>query len=72
VTGQLIDQQHLVEIIARQPVRRSHQHQVQISQRRMVPQPVQPRPTMARAAIANIAVDMLLLQLPAAPGNRRA
>ena len=70
--GKLIDQQHLVDIVARQPVRRGDQDQVQIGQRRMVPQPVQPRPAKASAAIAVIAVNMLVLQLPAAPGNSRA
>jgi hypothetical protein len=71
-SGQLIDQQHLVDIIARQPIRRRDQHQVQVGQRRVIPQPVQPRPAQAGAAIAVIAVDMLVLQLPAALRSRRA
>ena len=41
VTGQLVDQQHLVDIVAGQPVRRGDQDQVQLGQRRMVSQPVQ-------------------------------
>ncbi len=72
VTGQLIDQQHLVDIVAGQPVRRGDQDQVQLGQRRMVSQPIQARAAQAGAAIAVIAVDMLLLQRPAAPGNRLA
>jgi len=69
--GQLLDQQHLVDIIAGQPVRRSNQHDVQISQRRVIPQPVQPRPPQAGAAKPVITVDMLILQLPAALRGRR-
>ena len=72
VAGQLLDQQHLMNVVAGQPVRRGHQNNVKIGQRRMIPQPVQPRPAQAGAAIAVIAVDVLVLQLPAAPGYRRA
>ena len=70
--GQLIDQQHLVDVVPGQPVRRGHQHYVQLSQRRMIPQPVQPRPAQAGTAVAVITVDMLVIQLPATPGHRRA
>src|SRR5215216_1142465 len=38
----------------------------------MVPQPVQTRPAKAGAAVAVIAVDVLLVQCPAALGDRRA
>src|SRR5439155_32895 len=69
--GQLVDQQHLVDVVAGQPVRRGHQDNVQPGQRRVIAQPVQPRPADTGAAIAVITVDVLLLQLPAALGHRR-
>jgi len=72
MAGQLVDQQHLVDVVAGQPVRRSDQDQVQVGQRRMIPQPVQAGPSQAGAAITVIAVDVLFLQLPSMPGNRRA
>jgi hypothetical protein len=72
VGGQLLDQQHLMDVVAGQPVRRGDHHHVQLGQRRMIAEPIQPRPPQAGAAKAVIAVDMLVLQLPAAPGNRRA
>jgi len=71
VAGQLLDQQHLMDVVTRQPVRRGHQHDINIGQRRMISQPVQPRPAQAGAAIPVIAVNVLVLQLPAAPGHRR-
>src|SRR5207248_11168294 len=43
-----------------------------ISQRRMVPQPVQARAAQPGAAIPVITVNMLLLQLPATPGDSLA
>ena len=70
--GQLLDQQHLVDVVAGQPVRRGHHDDVQIGQRRMIAEPVQPRPAQARAAIAVITVDVLVIQLPAALRDRRA
>ena len=72
VPGQLIDQQHLVDIVAGQPVRRRHQDDVQIGQRRMIAEPVQPRPSQAGSAIPVITVDVLAVQLPAALRGCRA
>jgi len=70
--GKLLDQQHLVDVVAGQPVRRGHQHNVKIGQRRMVTQPVQPRPAKTGTAKPVIAVDMLVIQRPAALRGRRA
>ncbi len=72
VPGQLLDQQHLVDVVPGQPVRRRHQDSIQIGQRRVIPQPVQPRPPQAGAAIPVITVGMLVIQLPAAFRDRRA
>jgi hypothetical protein len=70
--GQLINQQHLMDVVPGQPVRRGHHDHVQLSQRRMIAEPVESRPAQAGAAKAVIAIDMLVIQLPAAPGNLRA
>ena len=70
--GQLVDQQHLMDVVAGQPVRRGHQDNVQLGQRRVIAEPVQPRPADTGAAIAVIAVDVLVLQVPAALRGRRA
>jgi hypothetical protein len=70
MAGQLVDQQHLVDVVAGQPVRRGHQDNIKIGQRRMITQPVQPRPAQAGAAIAVVTIDVLLVQRPAAPGRR--
>ena len=69
--GQLVDQQHLVDVVAGQPVRRGYQHQVQLGQRRVIAEPVQPRPADTGAAIAVITVDVLVIQVPAALRGRR-
>jgi hypothetical protein len=58
MASQLFDQQHLVDVVAGQPVRRSHQHHVKLGHCRMIAQPVQPRPAQAGAAIAVITVNM--------------
>ncbi len=48
MAGKLVDQQHLVDVVAGQPVRRGHQDNIQIGQRGMIPQPVQAgRPKLA-------------------------
>ena len=70
--GQLVDQQHLMDVVAGQPVRRGHQDNVQLSQRRVIAEPVQPRPADTGAAVAVIAVDVLVLQVPAALRGRGA
>jgi len=72
VPGQLIDQQHLVDIVTGQPVRRRHQDDVQLGQRRMITEPVQPGPSQAGSAIPVIAIDVLAVQLPAALRGCRA
>ena len=69
--GQLLDQQHLMDVVAGQPVRRGHQDNVQLGQRRVIAEPVQPRPADTGAAIAVIAVDVLVIQLPATLRDRR-
>jgi hypothetical protein len=61
VPAQLVDEQHLMDVVAGQPVRRGNQHQVKLGQCRMVPQPVQARPAQAGTAVAVIAVDVLLV-----------
>jgi len=63
-------QQHLVDVVAGQPIRRGDHDQVKLGQRRMIPQPTQPRSAKTGAAVAVIAVDMLLAPPPAAPGDR--
>ena len=70
--GQLVDQQHLMDVVAGQPVRRGHQDNVQPGQRRVIAKPAWPRPADTGAAIAVIAVDVLVIQLPAALRGRRA
>ena len=70
--GQLLEQKHLMDVVAGQPVRRGHQDHIKIGQCRMISQPVQPRPAQAGAAIPVVTVNVLVIQLPAAPGNRRA
>ena len=61
-----------MNVVEGQPARRGHQHDIKIGQRRMIAEPVQPRPSQAGAAIPVIAVDRLILQLPAALRDRRA
>src|SRR6266498_2085425 len=68
--SQLIDQQHLVDVVAGQPVRRDHQDHVQVGQRGVVAQPVQARTAKAGAAVAVVTVDMLLIQDPATLTHR--
>src|SRR6266536_277152 len=70
VPSQLIDQQHLVDVVAGQPVRRDHQDHVQVGQRGVVAQPVQARTAKAGAAVAVVTVDMLLIQDPATLTHR--
>ena len=72
VPGQFFEQKHLVHVVAGQPVRRGHQDHIKIGQCRMISQPVQPRPAKAGAAIPVVTVNVLVVKLPAASGNRRA
>jgi hypothetical protein len=62
---QLLDQEHLVHVVARQPVRRGDQDAVQPGTRRGVAQAVQARAPEARAAVAVVAEDVLRRQGPA-------
>jgi hypothetical protein len=66
----LVDQQHLMDVVAGQPVRRGHQDHVQVGQRGVVAQPVQARPAKAGAAVAVVTVDMLGIQDPATLTHR--
>ena len=61
MAGKLVQQQHLVDIVAGQPVGRGDHDQIELGQRRMIPQAVQARPAKAGAAVAVIAVDVALL-----------
>jgi hypothetical protein len=71
VPAELVQQQHLVDVVAGQPVGCDDHDQVELGQRRVIPQPVQARSAQAGAAVAVIAVDVLLVQRPAALGDRR-
>jgi hypothetical protein len=71
VPAQLVQQQHLVDIVAGQPVGRGDHHQVNLGQRRVISQAVQARPAEARAAVAVIAIHMPPIQRPAPLGDRR-
>ena len=44
MASQLLDQQHLVDVVPGQPVRRGHQDNVEVGQRCMIPQPIHSRP----------------------------
>jgi hypothetical protein len=61
VPAQLVDEQHLMDVVAGQPVGCGDQHQVELGQCSMVPQPVQARSAQAGTAVAVIAVDVLLV-----------
>jgi len=61
VPAQLVDEQHLMDVVAGQPVGRGDQHQVELGQCSMVPQPVQAWSAQAGTAVAVIAVDVLLV-----------
>ncbi|MBV9776235.1 MAG: hypothetical protein JO143_04215, partial [Acetobacteraceae bacterium] len=63
---QLFDQQHLVHVVARQPVRRGDQDAVQPGARGGVAQVIEAGTPQAGAAVAVVAKDVLLRQLPAA------
>src|SRR4051812_12920956 len=62
---QLFDQQHLMHVVARQAVRRGDQDAVQPGARGGIAQPVQARTPEAGAAVAIVAKDVLLHQVPA-------
>jgi hypothetical protein len=63
--GDLLQQQHLMHVVSRQPVRRRDQHPVKDAQRHAVAQPLQAGPLQIGAAVAVIAEDVLLRHRPA-------
>jgi hypothetical protein len=63
--GQFLEQQHLMDILSRQPVRRGDQHPVEGTERRAVTQPLQAGPLEAGTAVAIIAEDVLGRHRPA-------
>ncbi len=69
--GDLLDQQHLVHVVARQPVGRGDQHPVEDAQGGAVAQPLQAGTPQAGAAAAVIAEDVLLRHRPALPEGVR-
>jgi len=71
MAGQFLDQQHLVNIVASQSVRRGHHNDIKIGQRRMITQPVQSRPAKTSAAITVVTIDMALIQHPPPLSHRR-
>jgi hypothetical protein len=56
---------------AGRPVGRGDHDQVELGQRRLIPQTIQAGSAQAGAAVAVIAVDVLFLQCPAVLGDRR-
>jgi plasmid stability protein len=62
---QLLDQEHLVHVVAGQPVRRGDQDTVQPGARGGVAQTVEPGPLESGAAVAVVAEDALGRQRPA-------
>src|SRR3954466_10409930 len=62
---QFLDQEHLVHVVARQPVRRGDQDAVQPGARGGVAQAVQARTPETGAAVASVAKDLFLRQVPA-------
>jgi hypothetical protein len=68
---QLLQQHHLVHVVAGQPVGGGDEHAVQRRCRHRVAQPVQTRPLQARATVAVVAEDVLLPQVPPLPDMSR-
>lgn len=62
---QLLDQEHLVRVVARQPVRRGDQDAVQPGARGGVAQVIEARTPETGAAATSVAKDVLLRQAPA-------
>lgn len=61
----LLQQQHLMHVVPRQPVRCRDQHPVEDAQRHAVAQPLQAGPLEIGAAVAVIAEDVLVRHWPA-------
>jgi hypothetical protein len=66
ISLQFFDQQHLMHVVARQPIRRGDQDAVQSGTRGDIAQAVQTRAPEAGAAVAIVAKDVLLHQVPVA------
>jgi hypothetical protein len=62
--GPLVQEQHLVHVMARQAVRRGHQHAVQGRGRHRIAQPLESWPAQVGAAGAVVAEDVLLAHVP--------
>jgi hypothetical protein len=67
--GEFIDEEHLMDIVTRQPVGSGHEHQVEGGQDRAIPQPIQTGPVEFGPTIAVIAVDILLGEMPVGPSR---
>src|SRR5918911_2064142 len=63
----LFPQEHLMHVVARQPIRGRNQDAIQLAERRPVPQPLQPGLLEARPAVSIIAEDVLSPNRPALP-----
>ena len=72
VSLQLFDQQYLVHVVARQPVRRGDQDTVQAGTSGGISQAVQARTPKTGAAVAVVAEDVLLREIPAASSGMDA
>jgi hypothetical protein len=65
---ELVEQEHLVDVVAGQPIRGSHDDPVQRSRRDQIAPPVQARPAQGRPAGGLVAEDVLGCYLPAVRG----
>jgi hypothetical protein len=63
--GDLLEQQHLVDVVAGQPIGGGDRHPVEGAQRGAIPQPLQAGAPEAGAAEAVIAEDVLVRHRPA-------
>src|SRR3712207_4908133 len=59
---QFLEEQHLVDVLARQPVRRGNQQHLELGHRRRIPQGVESGAIQARTAVALVEVDVLFLK----------
>ena len=64
-TLQFFEEQYLVDVVARQPVRGGHEHHLELGHRRRVAQGVEAGTVQARAAVALVEVDALPVEDPA-------
>ena len=66
---QLLNEQHLVDIVAREPIGGGDEHPIELGQGRVIPQAVQAGPREAGATVAVVPVNMVLIQDPALVGD---